>query len=117
MILGPAWKPFVGNVPEVKKLSIALGGQHLAFEKMSKDHNTFILGVKLGPEKFIVVSSYRLVKEILTKEEYEGRPNSFFIRLRSFGTRKGIFKSNNIAIILTARYTNNFIYNYFIFSH
>lgn len=67
------------------------GHQHLAFLQMSKEHNTSVLGLKLGRELFVVAFTYPLVKEIQTREEFEGRPDNFFIRLRSFGTRKGNF--------------------------
>lgn len=68
-----------------------MGGQHNAFQELAKYYNTSILGIKLGPELFVVVHSYNLVREVLTAEEYEGRPDNFFIRLRSFGSRKGNF--------------------------
>lgn len=90
LFAGPKWYPIVGNLPELKKLSKALGGQYLAFTELSKIYNTNVVGLKLGKELVTVVLSYPLVKEVLTKEEYEGRPKNFFIRLRSMGTNKGI---------------------------
>lgn len=96
--LGPAWLPIVGNLPELKKLSMKLGGQHLALSELSQKHNTNVLGLKLGNDYVIVVFAYPVVKAILTREEYEGRPDSFFIRLRSMGTRKGKYCFNRFAI-------------------
>nr|XP_023024596.1 probable cytochrome P450 305a1 [Leptinotarsa decemlineata] len=88
--LGPIWLPIIGNLHQVKKLSIAQGGQHLAFSKLSQDYNSNVIGLKLGGKYTIVIASYPLVKTVLTSEEYDGRPQNFFMILRSLGTGKGI---------------------------
>ncbi|CAH1107250.1 unnamed protein product [Psylliodes chrysocephalus] len=87
---GPFWYPIVGTVPILKKLSRSLGGQHLALLKLSQIYNTNVLGLKLGKENVIAVFSYEAVKEVLTGEEYEGRPDNFFLKLRCMGTRRGV---------------------------
>ncbi|KAG5896791.1 hypothetical protein JTB14_008367 [Gonioctena quinquepunctata] len=87
---GPFPLPIVGNLPELKKLSIALGGQHLALSKLSEIYKSNVIGLKLGSKHIIAVFSYELVKTVLTSEEYEGRPDDFFTRLRTMGVRKGI---------------------------
>ncbi len=38
----------------------------------------------------IFVSSYKLIKEIYTRSEFDGRPDNFFLRLRTMGSRLGI---------------------------
>lgn len=73
----------------MKKLSKKLGGQYLALLKLSKDYKTNILGLKLGSDQYVVVFGRKLVQEIFTREEFQGRPDGFFIRLRTMGTRKG----------------------------
>lgn len=80
----------MGNLPELRKLSKRLGGQHLALLELAKMYKTNVLGLKLGNDLVITVFSYATVKHVLTSEEYEGRPDNFFIRLRSMGTRKGM---------------------------
>lgn len=80
----------MGNLPILKKISKQLKGQHLALYYLTKKYNTNILGLKLGNNYVIVVSSLPFVRAILTGEEFEGRPNSFFIRLRCMGTRRGV---------------------------
>lgn len=61
----------------------------MAFDELAKRHNTNVLGLKLGRELVVVAFSYEVVRKVLTREEYEGRPDNFFIRLRTMGTRKG----------------------------
>ncbi|XP_018325316.1 probable cytochrome P450 305a1 isoform X1 [Agrilus planipennis] len=87
---GPGWYPFIGSSHVFTRLARSEGGSHLALQKLCKQYNTNVLGLKLGPEKVVVVSSYPVVKKILLSEEYDGRPDNFFIRLRSMGTKKGI---------------------------
>lgn len=82
--------PIVGNFPLLKKLSKSLGGQHLALSHLAKKYNTKVLGLKLGPDYVIAVFSYDTIRTVLTGEEYDGRPDNFFMRLRSMGTKKGI---------------------------
>lgn len=86
-ISGPAWLPFVGNTPLLRKLAIECGGQHKAFEKMSEQFGEPIIGLKLGKELVVVAMTYPLVKEIHAREEFDGRPDNFFLRLRTLGTR------------------------------
>ncbi|KAK7866993.1 hypothetical protein R5R35_006860 [Gryllus longicercus] len=64
--------------------------QHMAFSFLSQHYNSDIIGLKLGENLVVVVSGMNLVQDVLTKEEFEGRPDNFFIRLRSMGTRKGV---------------------------
>ncbi|KAG5668813.1 hypothetical protein PVAND_016737 [Polypedilum vanderplanki] len=88
---GPNWLlPFVGSSKYLKKLSQELGGQHKAFDYLSKKYNSPIFSIKLGRELVVVVRSYELIKEVHSREEFDGRPDNFFMRLRTMGTRLGI---------------------------
>ncbi|XP_056630734.1 probable cytochrome P450 305a1 [Diorhabda sublineata] len=87
---GPVWYPIVGTTPLLKKLSRALGGQHLGLSKLAEIYNTKVLGLKLGEENVVAVFSYPVVKKVLTEKEYEGRPDNFFLRLRCMGIRRGV---------------------------
>ncbi|XP_068913285.1 probable cytochrome P450 305a1 [Tenebrio molitor] len=87
---GPLWWPFVGNLPELKKLSKSLGGQHLALAQLAKTYKTNILGLKLGNEYVVTVFSYRIVREVFLREEFEGRPTNFFTKLRCMGKIQGV---------------------------
>lgn len=87
---GPQWLPFVGNTPQLRKLARAVGGQHLAFEALSRKYNSQVIGLKLGREYVVVALQYPAVREVHSKEVFDGRPNNFFIRLRTMGTRLGV---------------------------
>lgn len=49
-----------------------------------------ILGLKLGNQKVVVISTYDLVKKVILRDEFNGRPDGFFFRVRAFGKRKGM---------------------------
>ncbi|XP_075228614.1 cytochrome P450 305a1 [Lycorma delicatula] len=87
---GPNWLPIVGNTPAIRRLSRKLGGQHNALTYLANLYNTKILGLKLGKEYIVVVFGETLIRDVYTRDEFLTRPDSFFIRLRSMGTRKGI---------------------------
>ncbi|CAB0032549.1 unnamed protein product [Trichogramma brassicae] len=59
--------------------------------------NTYgpVVGLKLGKHKFVVISTNELVKKALLTDEFNGRPQGFFFRLRSFGKAKGSFNATN----------------------
>lgn len=80
----------MGNTYFFRNLSRQVGGQHIAFEKLSEKYKSNVIGLKLGGEYVVAVLSYPLVKQVHSREEFEGRPNNFFIRLRTMGTRLGI---------------------------
>ncbi|XP_044256231.1 probable cytochrome P450 305a1 [Tribolium madens] len=87
---GPYWLPFVGNLPQLKKLSKSLGGQHLALSHLAKEYDTNVLGLKLGNDYVVTVFTYPLIRDVLISEEFEGRPDNFFLRLRCMGKKRGI---------------------------
>lgn len=62
----------------------------MVFEKWSKEFNSSILGLRLGRQNYVVVLSYKNVREIHTREEFDGRPDNFFLRLRTMGSRLGV---------------------------
>lgn len=47
------------------------------------------MGLKLGRNKVVCVFGAEAVKEILNREEFDGRPDGFFFRMRTFGKRLG----------------------------
>jgi hypothetical protein len=56
---------------------------------MSEEYKSPVIGLKLGNERTIVVLTHDVVQQVHTKEEFEGRPYNFFIKLRSMGARRG----------------------------
>lgn len=93
---GPDWLPLVGNQFELKAKSKELGGQQFAFKHWMEKYNSPVIGLKLGNDLVVVGMTHAIVHEIHTRSVFDGRPDNFFIRLRSMGskTRLGITGSD-----------------------
>ncbi|XP_058053553.1 probable cytochrome P450 305a1 [Anopheles bellator] len=87
---GPAWLPVVGNTPYIRQLARQYGGQHKAFEVLGKSYGSDVIGLKLGREYVVVALNYAAVSEVHRNDVFAGRPDNFFIRLRTMGTRLGV---------------------------
>ncbi|XP_049299516.1 probable cytochrome P450 305a1 [Anopheles funestus] len=88
---GPKWLPIVGNTPLVRKMAASNGGLLVnVCDKLSETYQSSVIGLKLGRERVVVGLGYDDVKDILCNEVFQARPDNFFIRLRTLGTRLGI---------------------------
>lgn len=88
-VIGPKWYPFRGCCDIVHMLSKKHGSQWKAFYELSKKYSTNILGLKLGAENIIVVFGEKNLQQAFSAVEFDGRPTSFFIKLRCLGTKMG----------------------------
>ncbi|XP_012227757.1 methyl farnesoate epoxidase-like [Linepithema humile] len=86
---GPLWLPLLGCFLTFRWLRSKYGYIYLAFQELSRTYGP-ILGLKLGNQKVVVISTYDLVKKALLQDEFNSRPDGFFFRIRSFGKRKGV---------------------------
>lgn len=64
-----------------------------------------VMGIKLGRQKFVVISGNELVRKTAARDEFNGRPDGFFFRLRAFGKRKGVLFTDGPAWIQTRKTT------------
>lgn len=81
--------PFIGNTYLLAKLTAAKNGQYLAFEELRKRYNSDVIGLKLGREYVVVVFGNTLLTDTFHRNEFQGRPDNFFMRLRTMGRRLG----------------------------
>ncbi|KAF9407055.1 hypothetical protein HW555_012796 [Spodoptera exigua] len=63
----------------------------LAFKRLGEKYKTKILGLYMGPVPTIVLNDPELIKEMLNREEFDGRMDIILFRLRSFWKKLGIF--------------------------
>ncbi|CAG9558762.1 unnamed protein product [Danaus chrysippus] len=71
-------------------MSRQYGCQWKGLSKLAKQYSTQVLGIKLGLEPIVVVYGDHNVRRVFTEKVFEGRPNSFFLRLRCLGKKMGI---------------------------
>jgi len=87
---GPTRIPLLGSYLEIKKLRKKLGFYHLVWDQLSKSYGQ-VFSVKLGLIEAVIVSGYDAVRQVLCKDDFDGRPDGFFFRFRAFNKRLGKF--------------------------
>lgn len=86
---GPPWLPLIGNWLLFRKYVKETKFTHIAWQRFAEDYG-HLVGLRLGRDRIVIVSEYKLAKDILSREEFEGRPDGFIFRLRSMGKRLGM---------------------------
>uniref|UniRef100_A0A8D8PP00 Methyl farnesoate epoxidase n=1 Tax=Cacopsylla melanoneura TaxID=428564 RepID=A0A8D8PP00_9HEMI len=103
---GPLSLPIFGN-----SLSIPLYDIHLTLEDWGRRYGPLI-GVMMGRQPGLFVTGAGPVVTALKKEEFQGRPDTKYVRERSFGERLGIFFSDGQQWMdsrkITVRYLREF---------
>lgn len=81
--------PIVGNLCLVAQISQKFKFYHLMWAYFSKCYGT-IVGFKFGSQKVIIVSGRKAIKELYSNEAFDGRPDGFFFRIRTFEKKLGV---------------------------
>ncbi|KYN05360.1 hypothetical protein ALC62_03645 [Cyphomyrmex costatus] len=101
---GPLWIPLFGCFLKFSWLRSKHGYIYLAIQDLVRTYGP-VIGLKLGGQKVVVISTYDLVKKTLLQEEFNSRPDGFFFRVRSFGKRKGVLFTEGTMWAQTRRFT------------
>jgi len=91
--LGPKWLPILGSALTVNSLRKQTGYLYRATICLAESYGP-IVGLKVGKDRQVVCCGYNAIKEMLTKEEFDGRPQGPFYETRTWGTRRGITTIN-----------------------
>ncbi|KAI5730597.1 hypothetical protein M8J76_015514 [Diaphorina citri] len=86
---GPSWLPVVGCYLEFSRLLSKFKYHYLVCENYARRYGP-ITGLRLGRDRIILVSGFKAVREVLTRDEFDGRPSGYFFRLRALGRRLGL---------------------------
>lgn len=87
-ILGPQWLPVVGNLWYFKKALKSCGYIHLVWQELHETYGN-VVGLRLGRDLVVTAFGPEAVREVLTRDELNGRPDGYFFRMRTFGKRLG----------------------------
>jgi len=87
-LLGPKWLPVLGSALTVNSLRKQTGYLYRATICLAESYGP-IVGLKVGKDRQVVCCGYNAIKEMLTKEEFDGRPQGPFYETRTWGTRRG----------------------------
>ncbi|XP_015517474.2 methyl farnesoate epoxidase [Neodiprion pinetum] len=87
---GPRGLPLVGNIFDLKRLVRDTKFHYRAWSRLAELYGP-VVGIRLGfSDPMIIVSGKEAVTEMLNREEFDGRPDGFLFRHRTFGARRGI---------------------------
>ncbi|XP_057340214.1 methyl farnesoate epoxidase-like [Microplitis mediator] len=87
---GPTGLPFINNIYDLKKLVKETGSHGKAWCELARKYGP-IVGLKLGlADPMIIVSGRDAVMEMLSRSEFDGRPNGFIFTHRTMGKKRGI---------------------------
>lgn len=81
--------PVVGNLWYFKKALKSCGYIHLVWQELHESYGN-VVGLRIGRDLIVTVFGPDAVREVLTREELNGRPDGYFFRMRTFGKRLGI---------------------------
>jgi len=101
----------VGNILDVKRLVDETKFYSHAWCRLADIYGP-IVGLKLGiAEPLIIVSGKDAVIEMMSRPQFDGRPNGFVHKLRTGGKRRGVLFTDGDIWRDQRRY---FAYNYII---
>ncbi|KAJ9576496.1 hypothetical protein L9F63_025606, partial [Diploptera punctata] len=86
---GPVWLPVVGSYLWFRREKSRVGYYHLVWSSLSSRYGP-VTGMRLGTDYIVVACGYDAIRDILLRDEFDGRPDGYFFRLRTFGKRMGV---------------------------
>ncbi|XP_023015476.2 methyl farnesoate epoxidase [Leptinotarsa decemlineata] len=90
---GPTFIPIVGNFLIYRKRLKVLGYHHLVWMELFQKYGD-VVGLKLGRNLVVGVCGPLAIQEVFEREDFDGRPDGFFFRMRTFGKRLGLVFSD-----------------------
>ncbi|XP_068631506.1 probable cytochrome P450 304a1 isoform X2 [Battus philenor] len=80
--------------------------------KYSKEYKSKVIGMFLGDIPAVVVNDPKLLREVLTREEFDGRTDTITSRLRSYWKKLGIFFTDGYFWHVQRRFTLRYMRDY-----
>lgn len=90
---GPQWLPVIGTLVILQKLRSLYGFFHLIWYHFYKTYGP-VVGIRIGRTPLVIISGKDAIREFYTIESFNGRPNGFFYRIRTFRKRLGVVFSD-----------------------
>ncbi|XP_045450914.1 farnesoate epoxidase-like [Melitaea cinxia] len=113
---GPPLVPLLGNLLSVWLNLKKFKYHHSIWQNWSHKYGN-ILGLRLGFVNVVVVSGKHFIKEVSTRDVFDGRPNGFFYLMRSFGKKIGLVFSDGSTWNKTRRLVLKSLKNFGYGSH
>nr|CAD7398393.1 unnamed protein product [Timema poppensis] len=86
---GPQWLPVLGSALAVHQLRKRTGYLYEATAELARQYGP-VVGLKVGKDRTVVLCGYDGIKDMLSREEFDGRPQGPFYETRTWGIRRGV---------------------------
>ncbi|PNF37031.1 putative cytochrome P450 303a1 [Cryptotermes secundus] len=86
---GPPWVPVLGSALHVNRLRKQTGYLYRATAELANCYGP-VVGLRVGKDRQVVLCGYEAIKEMLSREEFDGRPQGLFYETRTWGKRRGV---------------------------
>ncbi|KAG6455395.1 hypothetical protein O3G_MSEX009197 [Manduca sexta] len=84
----------------------------LAFKKIGEKYKTKIIGLYMGPVRTVVLNDPADIKDMLNRDEFDGRVDIIVGRLRSYWKRLGIFFTDGYFWHVQRRFSLRYLRDY-----
>lgn len=92
---GPNWLPFLGSALAVYKIRKRTGYLYTATAELAKNFGP-VIGLRIGRDRQVIAYGYDAIKQMLTDDDFSGRPTGIFYEARTWGTRRGVLLTDEI---------------------
>nr|CAD7588588.1 unnamed protein product [Timema genevievae] len=89
LMVGPQWLPVLGSALAVHRLRKRTGYLYEATAELARQYGP-VVGLKVGKDRTVVLCGYDGIKDMLSREEFDGRPQGPFYETRTWGIRRGV---------------------------
>lgn len=86
---GPKWLPILGSALEVNRLRKKTGYLYTATAELARQYGP-VIGLRVGRDRQVIAYGYEAIKQMLTDDDFSGRPTGLFYETRTWGTRRGV---------------------------
>lgn len=95
---GPKWLPIIGSATAMHKERARTGMLCKGTMAMAQKYhnNNGAIGFKVGKDKLVVAVSSDAILEMMSNEDFDGRPTGPFFETRTWGLRRGILLVDEI---------------------
>lgn len=80
--------PVLGSALHVHRLRKQTGYLYRATAKLAHCYGP-VVGLRVGKDRQVVLCGFEAIKEMLSREEFDGRPQGLFYETRTWGKRRG----------------------------
>jgi len=80
--------PMLGSALHVHRLRKKTGYLYQATAELAKCYGP-VVGLRIGKDRQVVLCGYEAIRDMLSRDEFDGRPQGIFYETRTWGKRRG----------------------------